>query len=123
MEPVDLTTFELNAAMRQTASALLDANRSLRLWSRDYAKRHSTFKKRHAQCRLASERKTDDQRKAEADYETADELLRSDLADGMRQAELERVRSLRAILSSLQTEANGNKEEMKYYGTGPQYEK
>lgn len=123
METIDLTTFELNAAMRTTAAELLAANGSLRRWSREYAKRHSTYKKNHAKSRLASERKTDDQKKAEADYATADELLKSDLAEGMRQAELERVRSLRAVLSSLQTEANGNREESQYTRTGPQYER
>lgn len=122
MEP-DLTTFELNAAMRRTTADLLDANTELRDWTRDYATAHSDLKKRWAQCFLASDKKTDQQRKAEADERTSNELLRSDLADGMRQAQLELVRSLRAILSSLQTEANGNKEEMKYFGTGPQYQK
>ena len=120
---VDLTTFELNAAMRRTSAELLEACAELRRWAQKYGRAHSTYKKCHAQAMLRSQLKTDLQRKADADEETAKELLRSDLADGMRQAALELVRSLRGILSSLQTEARGNSEEMAYFATGPQYQK
>jgi hypothetical protein len=120
---IDLTIFELNAAMRRTSADLLHACDELRDWAQNYGNAHGEYKKRWAMAFLASDLKTDGQRKAAADEATSDLLIASDMGASMSQAMLEHVRSLRAVLSSLQTEAKGGHEESQYYRTGPQYEK
>lgn len=44
------------------------------------------------------------------------------LTEGLMQAALERVRSLRGILSAFQTLANKTREEAAFARTGPQYD-
>lgn len=57
-------------------------------------------------------------REAWVDADTADLRYKRDLADGMRQAALEAVRSRRAQLSALQTFLNAEKAEAEFARTG-----
>jgi hypothetical protein len=59
------------------------------------------------------------ERKAWLDSECADSRYTRDLADGLRQAALETVRSRRAQLSLLQSLLAGEREEMALARTGP----
>lgn len=59
------------------------------------------------------------EREANVNAATADDRKRRDLADGMRQAALEAVRSRRAQISALQTLMNGYRAEAEFARTGP----
>lgn len=58
-------------------------------------------------------------REAAVQGHTADLRYQRDLADGLRQAALEAVRSRRTQMSALQTLLNAHQEEAKFARTGP----
>lgn len=59
-------------------------------------------------------------REAWVNAQTADLRRRRDLAEGLRQAALEAVRSRRTQVSALQTLLNAEQEEAKFARTGPE---
>lgn len=92
----------------------------------EYAKREAEYRKAKAEAWVrcprdeAGERDwTAARREAWVNAETSDLRYKRDLADGMRQAALEAVRSRRAQLSSIQTFVNAEKAEMDFARTGP----
>jgi len=81
---------------------------------RDYRKA-----KAEAWVRVKPEDMLAKEKEAWVDAETSDLRYRRDLADGMRQAALEAVRSRRAQLSKVQTFVNAEREEAAFARTGP----
>lgn len=65
---------------------------------------------------------TDNQRLAWVQGQTADLRRERDIADGMRQAALEAVRSRRAQISAYQSILAAEREEASFARTGPRYE-
>lgn len=59
------------------------------------------------------------EKEAWVDAETSDDRYARDVAEGMRQAALEAVRSRRSQLSALQTWLNAEREEAAFARTGP----
>lgn len=118
-----LENFELNFHLLSTAKQLVEACDELDAQASNYATAHRDFKREWAKAYLASVRKTVDDRKADADVACDDLRFKNYLTDGMMKAALERVRSLRGILSAFQTIGNRQTEEMKFTRTGPQYER
>lgn len=122
-----------------TAEALREANRlsalidaaieALKNTSVEFAKAEAEYRKAKAErwvgCPMddatvrAGEREwTAARREAWVNAETADLRYRRDVAEGMRQAALEAVRSRRAQLSALQTFLNAEKAEAEFARTG-----
>lgn len=118
-----LENFELNYWLISTTRQLTEACQQLDEQAATFATAHRDFKREWAKAFLASGYKTVDAKKADADI-VADELrFQNYLHQGLMKAALERVRSLRGILSSYQTIGNRQTEEMKFSRTGPPYEK
>lgn len=113
-----------------TAEALTEANRLSRLIDAaieglknttvEFATAEREYRKSKAEAWLRA--KPEDmlakEKEAWVDAETSDLRYRRDLADGMRQAALEAVRSRRAQLSALQTFLNAEKAEAEFARTG-----
>jgi nucleotidyltransferase/DNA polymerase involved in DNA repair len=108
--------------MLDTAASLTAACDELEARAVRYANAHQAFKRERAKALITSTLKTVSERDAAADIAVDELRLENDLAEGMMQAELERVRSLRGILSAFQTIANRQKEEAAFERTGPQYQ-
>lgn len=92
----------------------------------EYAKREAEYRKAKAECWVRCPRDEEGQRdwtaarrEAWVNAETSDLRYHRDIADGMRQAALEAVRSRRAQLSSVQTFVNAERAEMDFARTGP----
>jgi hypothetical protein len=115
-----MENFELHSEMMITCRQMLDACEVLRKHARAYATAHRDFKREHATALLRSTSKTVREREAEADVKSDMFRFNNYLEEGLMQAALEHVRSLRAKLSALQTMGSLNKEESQYYRTGPQ---
>jgi hypothetical protein len=114
-----LENFELNFHILSTARQLTEACDELELAAKKYANAHRDFKRERAKALLASAHKTVSEREAQADIVVDEERFQNYLTEGLMQASLERVRSLRGILSAFQTLANKQKEEMAFGRTGP----
>lgn len=111
-------------------SRLIDAAiEALKNTSVEFARAESDYRKAKAEAWVrcpnddagvkAGEREwTAARREAWVDADTADLRYKRDLADGMRQAALEAVRSRRAQLSALQTFLNAEKAEADFARTG-----
>lgn len=100
-------------------SVLLDKGiAALRSQAEEYATAEDVYRMAHAKAYLAAEGAAH-LRKAEADLQTSQERQRAHLADGMRQAALEAVRSRRAQISALQSLLAAHKAEAEFAGTGP----
>lgn len=111
-------------------SRLIDAAiEALKNTSVEFARAESNYRKAKAEGWVrcpndeagvkAGEREwTAARREAWVDSDTADLRYKRDLADGMRQAALEAVRSRRAQLSALQTFLNAEKAETDFARTG-----
>lgn len=114
--------FELNFHILSTARQLTVACDELESWAVRYANAHRDFKREWAKALVSQTTGTVDQRKAHADIDSDELRFQNYLTEGMMQASLERVRSLRGILSAFQTLANKHKEEAAFGRTGPQYD-
>jgi hypothetical protein len=90
-----------------------------------YAQAEAEYRKAKAQAWINAPRFHEDtkvtagEREAWVTGETAALRHTRDIADGMRQAALEAVRSRRAQISALQTLLNAHQEEAKFARTGP----
>lgn len=95
---------------------------------RDQTHAYATAEKNYRQTRAAAwvEVKTltmlAKEKEDEVDARSADARYARDLADGMRQAALEAVRSRRAQLSALQSLLGAHRAEAEFARTGPRYE-
>jgi len=100
-------------------SGLLDdALGYLRKVTQQWAAAEDAYRVAHARAYLASEG-TAGERKATADLATSDERRAAHLAEGMRSAAVEAVRSRRAQLSAWQTIGNAVRAEIELARTGP----
>lgn len=121
-----MENFELNWRMLSTSRDLLTACDELSTSARSYATAHRNYKRERAKAFLLAAQlyKTVAEREAARDADPHVDELRFDnyLQEGLMQANLERVRSLRGILSALQTMANKSREEAAFARTGPQYD-
>ena len=114
-----LENFELNYHILSTARQLAEACDELEQAAVKYANAHRYFKREWAKAYLIAPGKTVDDRKCHADLESDELRFENYLQEGLMQASLERVRSLRGTLSAFQTLANKQKEEMAFDRTGP----
>lgn len=106
-------------------SGLLDQGLDyLKTQTRAYATAEKEYRKGKAQAWVKTAVQTEGRKMLAAeredmiDAETADLREARDLADGMRQAALEAVRSRRAQISALQTLMNGYRAEAEFVRTG-----
>ena len=94
-----------------------DGIKALRAQSSAYAEAERDYRLAKSQAWISAPAGTVPERQAWVEGQTADKRYARDLADGMRQAALEAVRSRRGQLSSLQTLLNAQQEEMKFERT------
>lgn len=110
--------------MRRLSGLLDDGLAAMRRLANEYAQTEATYRKGKAHAWLAT-RTGDDrrlsvtERTAIVDSETADLRMARDLAEAMRQAALESVRSRRAQVSAWQSLLAAEREEMAMARTGP----
>lgn len=114
-----MTLDELVAEMIRLSQSLDKGLHALNAAGREWAVAEDAYRLARAIAFLNSEG-TVDARKSETDLATSEERLRVHIADGIRVASLEAVRSRRAQLSALQTVANAWKEELAMARTGPE---
>ena len=92
-----------------------------------YAEAEAAYRKGKAQAWVSAPRFHEDtkvtagEREAWVDGETAQLRHTRDIADGMRQAALEAVRSRRSQISALQSLLAGHREEVALARTGPEF--
>ena len=113
-----MSTAELTAEMVRLSKLLDDALDYLKRATREWAEAEDAYRCAHARVFLMTDGPQGD-KKATADAHTSEQRRRAHLADGMRQAALEAVRSRRAQLSALQTIANAIRAEIDMARTGP----
>lgn len=111
---------KLNDDLQATSKELLSECDVLAKTARDYAVKENAYRLAKANAFLKSEG-TVDARKARVDKICERERLESHIAEGILDATRERVRSLRAVLSALQTIANSHKAEADFDRTGPRW--
>jgi hypothetical protein len=102
---------EIGEEMRRHSKQLDKGVAALREQAHEYAESENEYRLAHARAYLAHEGPAHE-RKAAADLATGEERYRAHLADGMKVAALEAVRSRRAQLSALQSMMNANREEL-----------
>lgn len=118
--PKETSLQNLNADLQSTSKELLAECDALAKMARDYAVKENAYRLAKATAFLKSEG-TVDARKSQVDKICEQERLESHIAEGVLDATRERVRSLRAVLSALQTIANGYKAEADFDRTGPRF--
>lgn len=124
---VDLT--ETAAEMRHFSKLLDEGLAAVRRFVHEHADAERNYRKAKAEHWVKMAREDEDgrpflarEREAMIDSATADLRYARDVADGMRQAALESVRSRRGQLSSCQTMVNLVTEEMRLARGGPRME-
>lgn len=110
---------ELTTELLRLSRLLDDALSYLRRATEEYAEAEAIYRvaKAHAWIEVASG--TVPEREAAVNGSTAVLRQKRDLADGMRQAALEAIRSRRGQLSAVQTLANAYREDAAFSRTGP----
>lgn len=103
----------LSRLIDQGVQALVDA-------SRDAAEKESTYREAKGKAWITAPEGTVPEREAWVNEATAKQRYARDLADGMRMAALEALRSRRQQLSFCQTVVNAHKEDEAFHRTGPQ---
>lgn len=101
LEEIVIRSRELMAACDQLASD-----------GRENAEKKDVLGRAKARAFLQAQGKNKEEREAKADAHYANERLDSYLAESAKEAQLERVRSLRQVVSALQTVANSTKSEL-----------
>ena len=102
-------------------SRLLDSGlQALRDQAQEYAEAEHDYRKAKAEAWLSAPEGTVPEREAHVGGSTAAQRRRRDLADGMRQAALEAVRSRRAQISALQSLMAALRAEIDMLRTGPE---
>lgn len=110
----------LTAELLRLSKLLDDALSYLRRSTAEYADAEHAYRQGKARAWLDQREGTVPEREAWVNGLTADLRRKRDLAEGMRQAALEAVRSRRAQLSALQTIAGAAREEAMLARTGPE---
>lgn len=110
---------KLNEDLNATSVQLLEECDALNVASRDYAVKENAYRMARAKAMLKAETGTVDVKKAAVDIITETERLDAHIAEGILDSVRERVRSLRSVLSALQTIAGSHKAEADFYRTGP----
>lgn len=111
---------KLNEDLNATSMQLLAECDELTKLSREYAVKENAYRMARAKAMLKAEPGTVDAKKAQVDIVTETDRLDAHIAEGILDSSRERVRSLRAVLSALQTIAGSHKAEAEFYRTGPQ---
>jgi hypothetical protein len=111
---------DLYAEMIRLSGLLDDALNYLGRQTKEFAEAEADYRHAKARAWVEAPKGTVPEREAWVNGVTADQRKRRDLADGMRQAGLEAVRSRRAQLSALQTISNAHREEAALARTGPE---
>lgn len=111
----------LTEDLQSTSRELLEECDNLSTAAREFAVKENAYRLAKANAMLKAEGKTVDLKKAETDLITEKERLASHIAEGILDATRERVRSLRAVLSALQTIAGSHKAEAEFSRTGPRF--
>lgn len=102
-------------------SRLIDQGiQAMRDQARELASAEQEYRKAKAEAWLVVPEGTVPAKEAWVNGRTADLRYRRDLADGLRSAALEAVRSRRTQVSALQTLLNAHQEEAKFARTGPE---
>lgn len=114
-----LSPVELEREMRSTSLELLKECDEQATKAREYALAENAYRMAKAQAYLKTEEGTVDYKKARVDIQTEKERLMAHIAEGLLDATRERVRSLRATLSALQTIAGTYKAEAAFDKTAP----
>lgn len=114
------TSVELNPMLVNAAHALDDAVRDLQRFTREYAEAERDYRLRKSQAFLQAQGATIAEREARMEPAVADLRFRRDLAEGLKVASLEAVRSCRSQLSAIQTLASLAREEAAFTRTGPE---
>lgn len=112
-----MTPLEAADEMRRLSMLLDAALEYLKEQTREYAVAEDGYRMAHATAYLAADGPAHE-RKARADSKTSKERQRAHLADGMRQAALEAVRSRRAQISALQSLLTAHRAEAEFARTG-----
>lgn len=111
----------LESDLRETSLALLNECDEQAKAAREYATKENDYRMAKAKAFLAAETGTVDAKKAQVDQICERERLAAHIAEGKLDATRERVRSLRAVLSALQTIGGIYKVEGEFDRTGPRY--
>ena len=117
----EISVQNLTEDLRETSKELLTECEALVEVAREYAEKENTYRLAKAKAMLRAEGKTVDLKKAEVDLICEKERLASHIAEGVLDATRERVRSLRAVLSALQTISGSHKAEAEFTRTGPSW--
>lgn len=116
-----ITLVEIHEDMQRFSKLLDRGIDALRDEARNIAAAERDYRKARAEAYLRRAREgTVDEKKAYVDADTADLRYERDVAEGMRTAALEAVRSRRTQLSAAQTMANAYKADADLARTGPQ---
>lgn len=113
MNPVELAT-----ELRRLSDLLDQALAYLKEQTFEYANAEDAYRLAKAKALLNAEG-TVSEKEAHSVLATSEERRRAHLAEGMRQAALEAVRSRRAQLSAIQTLINAFKQELEFAQYGP----
>lgn len=110
---------ELTSEAFRLSKLLDDALAYLRKLSQESSEAENEYRKAKSQAWLEAPEGTVPEREAWVNGITADARQRRDLADGMRQAALEAVRSRRQQISVLQSVLAAHKSEAEFANYGP----
>jgi len=113
-----MTPLEAADEMRELSGLLNAALEYLKAQTREYAEAEDGYRWAKANAYLAADGPVEE-RKMIADAKTSKERSRALLADGMRQAALEAVRSRRGQISALQSLLNAYRAEAEFARTTP----
>jgi hypothetical protein len=108
---VPLNKEELNTEMQRTANELRCESFDLKRLARAYARHDNAYRKKKAELYGIAPGATIPERTAYVDLNCEHERLRAHTSEWSYKAQIELVRSLRAILSSYQTQARIEQEE------------
>jgi hypothetical protein len=111
---------EVADEMRRLSRLLDQGLAALRDQSRELAEAEREYRRAKALAWVEAPAGTVPEREAWVNGHTAELRYARDLADGVRQAALEAVRSRRTQVSALQTLLNADREEMAFSRTGPE---
>jgi hypothetical protein len=120
---IDLTTLEISNRIREVSGLLLAGCDEQRAQAVRFAESDRLYRIARARAYLQSEQKTVDAKKYESDLACEQTRFDALLQENLLQAELEHVRSLRSVLSALQSLANATRAEAEFSRTGPQYDR
>lgn len=120
MAAIRETKASLNEDLQATCTDLLTECDEMPKLARDFAKKENDYRLAKATAYLKSEG-TVDARKSQVDLICEKERVASHIAEGLLDASRERIRSLRSVLSALQTIANSHRVEQDFERTGPRF--